>query len=188
MRLTSHRTFVQFAHAQWVIISAKFSIVQQNVQYVWPSSNWTSLRNMFSVVQSKCSVRLTGALLEFECVKCQHFYQAFEISCRQADWVQKTTRKLCRKPPSDIIHQLTRPFATASNKYLIGQNGIWWFSGNRLVYPMFVEKVHCKQKLDNLCSLTGKRNKYTTKQRSWKNTFAWTGLVNFNELSLGPYF
>ena len=45
VRLTSHWTFVQFARAQWVIVSAKFSLVQQNVQHVWPPRNWTSLNN-----------------------------------------------------------------------------------------------------------------------------------------------
>ena len=43
VRLTSHWTFVQFVRAQWVIVSAKFSLVQQNGQHVWPPSNWTSL-------------------------------------------------------------------------------------------------------------------------------------------------
>ena len=36
---------VQAVRAQWVIVSAKFSLVQQNVQHVWPPSNWTSLNN-----------------------------------------------------------------------------------------------------------------------------------------------
>ena len=64
VRLTSHWTFVQFARAQWVIVSAKFSIVQQNVQqnvqHVWPPSDWTSLNNTqlcWTNVQC-CSVKM----------------------------------------------------------------------------------------------------------------------------------
>ena len=60
VRLTSHWTFVQFARAQWVIVSAKFSLVQQNVQHVWPPSNWTSLNNTqlcWTNVQC-CSVKM----------------------------------------------------------------------------------------------------------------------------------
>ena len=61
VRLTSHWTFVQFVHVQWgVKVSAKFSLIQQNVQYVWPPSNWTSLNNTqlwWTNVQC-CSVRM----------------------------------------------------------------------------------------------------------------------------------
>ena len=60
MLLISHWTFVQFARAQWVNVSPKFSLVQQNVQYVWPPSNWTSLNKTqlcWTNVQC-CSVKM----------------------------------------------------------------------------------------------------------------------------------
>ena len=60
VRLTSHWTFVQFARAQLVIVSEKLSLVQQNVQHVWPPSNWTSLNNTqlcWTNVQC-CSVKM----------------------------------------------------------------------------------------------------------------------------------
>ena len=38
--------------------------------------------------------------------------------------IKKTTRKPFHKPLRDTKHQLTRPFAMASNNSLIGQKGI----------------------------------------------------------------
>ena len=56
VRLTSYSTFVQFARAQWVKVSAKFSLVQQNVQYVWPPC-WAWPQLCWTKVQC-CSVRI----------------------------------------------------------------------------------------------------------------------------------
>ena len=60
MLFSAFDQFVQFALAQWVIVSTKSSLVQQNVQHVWPLSNWTSLNNTqlcWTNVQC-CSVKM----------------------------------------------------------------------------------------------------------------------------------
>ena len=59
-------------------------------------------------------------LRDLKKVKYQISYQAFEVSCWQTESDQETTRKLFRKPPRDMKHQLTDPFAIASNNSLIG--------------------------------------------------------------------
>ena len=44
----------------------------------------------------------------------------------------KTKKPPFHKSLYKSFHQLTRPFATASNSSLVGWNGIWWFPGNQL--------------------------------------------------------
>ena len=82
--------------------------------------------------QKRCTL-FESYLLEYEWIKCQ------------TNWDQETTTKL-HKPPRDIKHQLTRPFAIASNNAHIGQNSIWWFPGNRLEYciikPCLLWPIH----------------------------------------------
>ena len=56
MRLTSPLTFVQFTLAQWAIVS---TFDHPATEHHLTTLNFAE--QMFSVVQSKCSVRLTGA-------------------------------------------------------------------------------------------------------------------------------
>ena len=93
VRLTSPWTFVQFARAQWVIVSAKFSLVQQNVQHVWPPSNWTSLNNTqlcWTNVQC-CSVKMfstfdRGLIQTYNEAKQFCFRQETQLIIGQAGW------------------------------------------------------------------------------------------------------
>ena len=73
-------------------------------------------------------------LLEFQWPKYQIPYQAFEVSCCKLTEIKKPPETF-HKPSRDIKHQLTCPFAISSSNARIGQKGIWWFPGNRLVCP-----------------------------------------------------
>ena len=91
-------------------------------QVIPDHGNCQKRRTLFSTCLFKC-----------DWINYQNFYQVFEISSWKAEIDQETTRKAFYQPPRDLKHQKTRPFATAFNRFTyIGENGIWWFPGNRL--------------------------------------------------------
>ena len=64
-------------------------------------------------------------LLESGWVRCRTFNKHLRsVADKLIDWDQESTRKPFRKPPRDMKHKLTRPFAIASNNALVGQNSI----------------------------------------------------------------
>ena len=121
--------FVQFARAQWVIVSTKFSLVQQNAQCVRLPSNWTLLNNTrfcWTNVQC-CSVKMfstfdQGLLKAHFASNVFHEITGLLIVEEECTWPKWT----------DYSHPCLQKTVKKS-RFKKKHNGLWYISAVRFV-------------------------------------------------------